>query len=375
MFALSVGLLLAVSLLAFPAQGTESADEAAALAQRSAEEVISVEVADDQAQAASEYWTRERMMRTQALAFPEPVAAGGDGMAAVTPGKMGSADSSLPDPGALALAQELYPEEWKRIEAGNVTPEAIEVDGTYAGVIKRVYSYPPPYARYKASHNKMWKQFPWKTVGRLFFTVPGQGNASCTASAAVGRAIWTAGHCLYTPGIGFHTNAVFVPAYKKGAAPYGVFTVDVMSVLTGWANNGNQAYDIAMATTFNQQGMTVSQWVGNLGAIWNAGAKQFWHANGYPANILNSRHLIVCEGSQSSRWDLPGPDPVGMGCDMTFGSSGGPWWTNHNPYKAGAYNLVNSVVTGTPNINRQKEFFGPYFGNGAKNLYTWGANA
>lgn len=371
-FALTTGLLLAVSVLAFPAQGTESADEAAAQAQRSAEQVVSVEVPDAQAQAAQEYWTRERMTSTPALSFPETVATGGDGIAAVTPGPAGSAESSLPDPRALALAQELYPADWKRIESSTAVPVAAETDGTYAGIVNRVYSYPPPYARYKAGNNKMSKQFPWKAVGRLFFTVPGQGNASCTASVAVGRAIWTAGHCVYSPGIGWHTNMVFVPAYKNGAAPYGMFSVFNASVLNGWLNNANQAYDIAMAAVFDNNGMMVSQWVGNLGAIWNVSPQQFWHANGYPGNLGNSQYLMVCEGSLSSRWDLAGPDPVGMGCDMTYGSSGGPWWTKHNPYTGGAFNLVNSLVTGTPNINKKKEFFGPYFGNGAMNLHQWG---
>jgi V8-like Glu-specific endopeptidase len=345
------------------------------LAQRTAEEVVSFEVPDAQTDATAGYWTRERMIRTKALPFPEPVTAGGDGTAAVAPGEPGSAKAGLPDPSAQALAQELYPDDWKRMEASTVVPEAAEANGTYAGVVNRNYSYPPPYARYKAGNHKMWKHFPWKTVGRLFFTVPGQGDASCTASVAAGRAVWTAGHCVYTPGLGWHTNVYFVPAYKNGLAPYGVFTVSNMSALNGWINGRNQAYDIAMVTTFNNNGMSVSQWVGNLGAIWNVSPQQYWHSNGYPGNLGNSRYLIVCEGSLSSRWDLNGPDPVGMGCDMTFGSSGGPWWIRHNPYTGGNFNLVNSVVSGTPNINRNQEFFGPYFGNGAKNLYTWGANA
>jgi V8-like Glu-specific endopeptidase len=360
--------------LAFPAHGTESPDEAAAQAQLRAEQLMSADLPEVQTQATRGYWTRERMMSTPAMPFPETTAVGGDGIAAATPGPAGSADSSLPDPGALALAQEMYEAEWKRLERPRIVPEAVEADGTYAGVVNRVYSYPPPYARYKAGNNKMSKQFPWKTVGRLFFTVPGQGDASCTAAVAVGRAVWTAGHCVYSPGLGWHTNMLFVPAYKNGAWPYGSFVVDDASVLNGWATDANQAYDIAMVTVLRNNGMTVAQWVGNLGAIWGISAQQLWHSNGFPGNLGNSQYLMVCEGSLSSRWDLPGPDPVGMGCDMTYGSSGGPWWIKHNPYTGGAFNLVNSVVSGTPNINQSKEFFGPYFGSGAKSLHKWGRN-
>ena len=171
---------------------------------------------------------------------------------------------------------------------------------------------------------------------------------------------------------------IFVPAYKNGRAPYGVFTVNEMSVLNGWANspepiaNWAFAYDLGMASVLDNNGMAISEWVGNLGAIWGVAAKQHWHANGYPVNCGNMRYLIVCEGSLSSRANANGPNPVGMGCDMGAGSSGGPWWIKHNPYTGGPFNLVNSVMSfgfaGQP-----KESFGPYFGNGARSLHQWGA--
>ena len=373
--ALAIGLLLAVSVLAFPAQGSEAPDEAAAQAQQTAEQVVSFKLPEAQTQATAEYWTRDRMRRTPGLPFPGPIATGGKEIAAATPGPAGGADSSLPDPGAVALAKELYPDDWKRMEASDVVPEgaqAAEAKGTYAGVVNRVYSYPPPFTRYKAGNAKMQKHFPWKTVGRLFFTVPGLGDFACTASVAGGRAVWTAGHCVYTPGYGWHTNMVFVPAYKNGAAPYGMFTVNEMSTLNAFVNSYSVAYDVAMVSVFDIGGMTVSQWVGNLGAIWGIGAKQHWHFNGYPVNLGRARYLMVCEGSLSSRANLNGPDPVGMGCDMGAGSSGGPWWIKHNPYTGGRFNLVNSVKSfyfaGQP-----KEAFGPYFGGGARDLYQWGA--
>jgi V8-like Glu-specific endopeptidase len=373
--ALTIGLLLAVSVLAFPAQGTEAPDEAATQAQQIAEQLVSFEVPEAQTQAAAGYWTRDRMRRAAGLPSPEPVVNGAQELAAETPAPEGGADSSLPDPGALALAQELYTEDWKRMEASNVVPEraqAAEANGTLADIVTRSYAYPPPFTRYKAGNGRMWKHFPWKTVGRLFFTIPGQGDYSCSAGVAVRRAVWTAGHCVHTQGAGWHTNMVFVPAYKNGAAPYGVFTVNTMAALTPWVNNSNFAYDLAMVSTFDNGGMMVSQWVGNLGAIWGIGAKQHWHANGYATNLANMRYLMVCEGSLSSRANLNGPNPVGMGCDMGYGSSGGPWWIKHNPYTGGPFNLVNSVnaffFRGQP-----KESFGPYFGSGARDLHGWGA--
>ena len=110
--ALTIGLLLAVSVLAFPAQGSEAPDEAAAQAQKLAEQVVSVEGPEAQTQAAAEYWTRDRMRRAAAMPSPEPVVAAGEDLAAATQGPAGGADSSLPDPGAVALAKELDPDDW-----------------------------------------------------------------------------------------------------------------------------------------------------------------------------------------------------------------------------------------------------------------------
>ena len=51
-----------------------------------------------------------------------------------------------------------------------------------------------------------------------------------------------------------------------------------------------------------------------------------------------------------------------MGCNMTFGSSGGPWIRNFTPQVSGAVNHVNSVVSGgTPGTNT---FYGARFSSG-----------
>ena len=35
-----------------------------------------------------------------------------------------------------------------------------------------------------------------------------------------------------------------------------------------------------------------------------------------------------------------------MGCNMTYGSSGGPWLRVYRPHESGANNYVNAVVSG-----------------------------
>ncbi|MFQ6017547.1 MAG: trypsin-like serine protease, partial [Kiloniellaceae bacterium] len=51
------------------------------------------------------------------------------------------------------------------------------------------------------------KKYPWRTIGKLFFTTPG-GNAFCSASViSPNNNIVTAAHCCHAgPGGGFFTN-------------------------------------------------------------------------------------------------------------------------------------------------------------------------
>ena len=56
---------------------------------------------------------------------------------------------------------------------------------------------------------------------------------------------------------------------------------------------------------------------------------------------------------------------------MKHGSSGGPWLVRFQPYKSGAMNYVNGVVS-YGYKTQPKAFYSPYFGTGAKNLYNWG---
>jgi V8-like Glu-specific endopeptidase len=274
----------------------------------------------------------------------------------------------MPNADANSLAQAMYPAAWTMLEQG----EDVWAEEEYAGEEMYGLSYPPPFTRYRGNYyNQTWKYYPLMTIGRLFFYIPGKGNYSCSASVAVGRAVWTAGHCVYTKGRGWHTNMVFVPGYRAGAAPYGQFTISTMSAPYGWTKHNYHAYDQAIVIARDRSGKKVSQWVGHLGFRYNASATQQFHAIGYPGNIDSSKYSIICVGTTSRRDFRSGPDPVGMGCDMTGGSSGGPWLIRYSPYAAGPLNYVNGLVSYGKSW-RKKEFYSAYFGTAAKNLYYWG---
>lgn len=313
-------------------------------------------------QLAAEALSEEAMASAQPLPMPaleegafqeEDFIVGPTGPFEAVPGGLSEEDQ------ALGLAMEMVADVGEAVQLG--TPAALWG-----------YSYPPPYTRYYANrYGQMWKYYPWRTMGKLYFQKPGSSSwYYCTASVMYGRALWTAGHCVYTKGKGWHQNMSFVPAYRNGSAPYGTWTVYTKATLSGWTQ-GKYAYDIAAVAVRDQGGKKISQRVGYLGAMWNASSIQHFHAFGLPSNIGSGKYLTVCSASTSRRDAQSGPDPVGIGCDMLHGSSGGPRLVTYMPYASGANNYVNGVNSYFY-TNKPKEVYAAYFGDGAKNLYNWG---
>ena len=86
---------------------------------------------------------------------------------------------------------------------------------------------------------------------------------------------------------------------------------------------------------------------------------------GYPAaSPYDGEELIYCSGSTID--DPLGSNDHGLPCDMTGGSSGGPWFLSFDEASgAGIQNSVNSFgYVILPNV-----MWGPYFGTEAKALY------
>ena len=371
---MKIGLLLAlvtllVSGVAFAAPPQNAALERAA----EYEKVVSQDVSLSEQQAAEALLTDEAIASAEALPMPaldEKAFQEEDFEADFIVGPTGPMEivpGGLPEDLA-ALATEALEE-----DLAALATEALEEEvGVAAPASLWGYSYAPPFTRYMVNnYTNMWKYFPWRTMGKLYFQQPGSTSwYYCTASVMYGRAVWTAGHCVYTKGKGWHTNMTFVPAYRAGNRPYGTWTVYAKSTLSGWTQ-GKYAYDIGAVAVRDQSGKKISQIVGYLGAMWNASSIKHFHAFGLPSNIYSGKYLTCCAASTSRRDAQPGPDPLGIGCDMLHGSSGGPRLVKHQPYAGGANNYVNGVNS-YYYTSKPKEVYAAYFGNGAKNLYNWG---
>ncbi|MGW0701004.1 trypsin-like serine peptidase [Streptomyces sp. NPDC002867] len=205
-----------------------------------------------------------------------------------------------------------------------------------------------------------------KTSGRVFFTFQGR-TASCSGNSVTsqnGSTVITAGHCVKYQG-SWHTNWVFVPAYNNGQAPYGQWSATKTLATDQWAASEDINYDVGAAVVAPLNGRTLAQTVGAQGLQFNGGYNKAMYAFGFPAAApYDGSKLIHCSGNSSK--DFLFSQDHSLGCNMTGGSSGGPWFTSFSEAAGtGLQVSVNSFgYTFLPN-----RMFGPYFGNEAKAVY------
>ncbi|MCZ7459757.1 trypsin-like serine peptidase [Streptomyces sp. WMMC940] len=205
-----------------------------------------------------------------------------------------------------------------------------------------------------------------KTSGRVFFTFQGR-TASCSANAVTSQnasTVMTAGHCVKYQG-SWHTNFVFVPAYANGQAPYGQWTATKTLTTPQWEASEDINYDIGAAVLAPLNGQKLTAVTGAQGIQFNGGYNKQMYAFGFPAaSPYDGTKLIYCSGNSSKDWLFT--QDHSLGCNMTGGSSGGPWFTGFSETAGtGLQVSVNSFGY----IFLPNRMFGPYFGNEAKALY------
>ncbi|NEC25449.1 peptidase [Streptomyces sp. SID8111] len=205
-----------------------------------------------------------------------------------------------------------------------------------------------------------------RTSGRVFFTFQGR-TASCSGNAVTSQnasTVITAGHCVKYQG-SWHTNWVFVPGYDNGNAPYGQWTATRTLTTPQWEASEDINHDVGAAVVAPLNGRTLTSVVGAQGIQFNGGYSKPMYAFGFPAaSPYDGSKLIHCSGNSSK--DFLFSQDHSLGCNMTGGSSGGPWFTGFDEATGtGLQVSVNSFgYTFLPN-----RMFGPYFGDVARALY------
>ena len=236
------------------------------------------------------------------------------------------------------------------------------------------------------------------TTGKVLFTMAGVDYV-CSGAVAEDASmttslILTAGHCVYDEASGaFATNWLFVPDYEDGGAiitnpdgshsfscatvPYGCWTASALVTTTAWANGGgslagfNNDYAFAVVGPGGKPGEStqLDAAVGDNAIAFNVSHPTRVYSFGYPqASPYNGQKLIHCAGQDvADTWG--GTTDFGLNCNMTGGSSGGPWLVNFDATSGtGTLNSVNSFKYTAGKLS--KHMFGPYFGAYALKTYN-----
>ncbi|WP_242659295.1 trypsin-like serine peptidase [Thermostaphylospora chromogena] len=210
-----------------------------------------------------------------------------------------------------------------------------------------------------------------RTVGRVFFTFQGRA-ASCSGTAVTSAnrsVVMTAGHCVQMNGV-FHDNWVFVPGYDRGRQPFGTWVATRLITTPQWSVREDINHDVAAAVVAPVNGRRLTEVVGGQGIAFNQPRRQQMYSFGYPAGApFDGERLIYCSGRAID--DTVSTRDLGLRCNMTGGSSGGPWLLAFNEATGlGVQNSVNSFK-----YNFAPDFmFGPFFGREAQAVYQAAAS-
>lgn len=291
------------------------------------EDIISKKISMENGRAAIDYWTPSRMENAKSAE-------------ALVKGKTGSV--AHVDPG-----------------------KSVKIQGEAASKIQEKAQQ-----KFKGKPSKPSSEPTVSHIGKVFFTLGGadyvcSGNAVVSANEAT---VSTAGHCVNEGPGAFATKWVFVPAYENGQAPYGTFAASELVAPTEWTTDGDITYDTAFAVVSDQSGVSLTDQVGASGVAFNQPRGEFYSAYGYPAaKPFDGQSLESCSGSAID-------DPYGqsmsqgISCDMTGGSSGGPWFLGTG--SGGYQNSVNSFGYGSV----RNTMFGPYWGSVIEQSYQEAQN-
>ncbi|MEV5053049.1 trypsin-like serine peptidase [Arthrobacter sp. LAR12-1-1.1] len=207
-------------------------------------------------------------------------------------------------------------------------------------------------------------------IGKVFFTLGGT-NYVCSGnsvSSANKSTVSTAGHCVNEGPGAFATKFTFVPAYLNGAAPYGMWTAKALYAPTQWSSAGDMTYDTGFAVMSTLNGQYLSDVVGGSGLQFNAARGLSYKSFGYPAAApFNGESLKSCTGTATNDPYNPQFNTQGIPCNMTGGSSGGPWFIGTSA--SGYQNSINSYGYGS----KSTKMYGPYWGTVIQQAYTTAA--
>ena len=296
--------------------GTAGAAEAR---EARASQIVEHRITADEARAAAEYWTPERMASAK------------------------NADRQVDaDPNA--------PRRVERAQADQKLAEPYSALGDVGASIYRT-----------------------RVVGKVFYKDSAGGSWVCSGSVVNSPArnmVSTAGHCVHEgDGGNWHNNWLFVPDYHHNSRPFGTFEAYNLTTLRGWTDDGSWAYDSAFALMgTNGSGQRLVDATGVANGVRVGGPFNRTHTViGYPCDQESCEAQYNCVGP-SEQATVFFPRQITMRCGLSGGSSGGPWLTDFQDSAAGTgLGYVHGVTSNNDIFGNLRS---PYFEDAAEgNLY------
>jgi len=165
-------------------------------------------------------------------------------------------------------------------------------------------------------------------VGALFIRYGGDDHF-CTASVvdSPGRDLLiTAAHCISGgKGGGYRQDIVFIPDYRDGVAPFGIWTARRLLVAPQWSRYSNPGLDVGFVVLGPHDGRNIEDVLGANRLRFDPPYRQLVRVTGYPDS---GDAPITCR-NWTTRWSAT---QLRFQCGgYANGTSGSPWVTDFDP--------------------------------------------
>jgi V8-like Glu-specific endopeptidase len=202
-------------------------------------------------------------------------------------------------------------------------------------------------------------------VGALF-EHDASGNHFCTASvvASPGRNLLiTAAHCLSDgKGGGYHQDIVFIPGYRDGQAPSGIWAPSQLVVAPQWMSSSDPDFDVGFVVLRPHDGKNIQDVLGANHLGIDPGYRNLVRVTGYPAS---GDAPITCRSWTSEQ----NPSQLRFECDgFTGGTSGSPWIT-HFDSRTRTGTIVGVLGGYQEGGSTAAISYSPYLGQEVQQLY------
>jgi V8-like Glu-specific endopeptidase len=203
------------------------------------------------------------------------------------------------------------------------------------------------------------------SVGALFVHDLNGGHF-CTASVIDSphrNLIVTAAHCIDNgDGSAERADLAFVPGYRSGTAPYGVWNVAAVTIDPRWTSSADPDLDVAFLALAPTGGRNIGDVVPGNRLATNTGEPERVEVTGYP----NASDVpITCANATTAH----SPTQLRIVCtDFSAGTSGSPWVTGTD--QVGGVGLIVGVIGGYQRGGDVDDIsYSPLFGGDIRALY------